>query len=166
MRGMTLIELLVAISLLSLLSLAAYRGIDAMQRADAQLAERGHDNRRLDDAFARLADDFLHAIDGEFAAADAGELRFVRLDARAAASATSLRWRQDRLERQAAGEGEAAVLLTGVEQFSLRFLDAGGNWQNRWPPAAGLPRAVGVDLRVRLPSRPPLAIRRIFEVRG
>lgn len=51
------------------------------------------------------------------------------------------------LDRAPRTEPEVEVLLDGVRRFELRYLDASGHWQPRWPmpgERAGLPAALEV----------------------
>lgn len=58
------------------------------------------------------------------------------------------------LDRAAATEPASQTILTGVADFSLRFLDSNDAWQTSWPPEASetvtdqrlLPKAIEVTL--------------------
>ncbi|GIL04014.1 prepilin-type N-terminal cleavage/methylation domain-containing protein [Betaproteobacteria bacterium PRO7] len=60
LRGFTLLELLIAISVLSLVSIIAWRGLDTLVTTRERLAPEGDDVRALLTAFGQLERDLAH----------------------------------------------------------------------------------------------------------
>lgn len=60
LRGFTLLELLIAISVLSLVSIIAWRGLDTLVATRERLAPEGDDVRSLLTAFGQLERDLAH----------------------------------------------------------------------------------------------------------
>lgn len=174
-RGFTLIEILVAISLLALLGVLGYRGLDATTRTAGRLTEQAGRWQEIDLALARLGSDVRQAV--SLAGHDNGwhqqhrppELTLNSIgDGGAALRRTTYRWRDGQLELQtwpaidASAPGRSHLLLSGVSALELASLDRDQRWLDSWPPASrhGLPRA----LRVRLTLAEGGMIERIFDV--
>jgi len=176
--GFTLIELLVAILLFALLSLMAYRGLDAMARANERVVGDSDRWQEITLFFERFAADAsqpsgrsVRGGDGtplppwwgralaEPANADA-QLEFtrksppgqddVRLAYRLRAhNAELLIWPV--LDRGPASTALVYPLLEDVSAMRLRYLDSQGRWQDVWPAPGvdeALPRAVSIELAV------------------
>src|SRR5262249_24651637 len=62
LRGITLLELLVALAILALLSLLGYRAISALAESEVRLADETRRWRTLDALFVRLESDLREAI--------------------------------------------------------------------------------------------------------
>jgi general secretion pathway protein J len=173
--GLTLIELIVAVALLALITVMAYRGLDSMTRAnDRTLAEteRWRATTLLLERFAAdvsqparrkvrgPAGDLLPAWWGHALAESAGtesQLEFSRKsppgqdESRLGyrlrnGSVELLVWRVP--DHASAGSVEVYPLLENVSALEFRHLDARGVWQDHWPltDAEPLPRAVAVEL--------------------
>ena len=169
--GLTLIELMVAIALLALLSLLAHRGLDSMSRANAHSLAQSERWQAVTLLFERFSTDvsqparrpvrnaagtMLPAWWGRPAAEDApfewsrksssGQDE-VRLGYRLREGTIELLlWPE--LDRAPGSLPLAYPLLENVSDFSVRHLDAAGNWQERWPISDQevLPRAVAIEL--------------------
>ncbi|HSQ04638.1 MAG TPA: type II secretion system minor pseudopilin GspJ [Burkholderiales bacterium] len=174
--GFTLIELLVAVFLLALLSVMAYRGIDAMARADDHLvgvSERWQaitllferfaadatqpSNRAVRDATGALLPQWWGRPFVESTNSDA-QLEFtrksqpgqddVRVAYRLRANTVELLiWPV--LDRVPASRAAVYPLLEGVNGMRFRYLDSQGRWQDSWPVTGvddALPRAVSIEL--------------------
>lgn len=173
--GMTLVELIVAVALLALLSVMAYRGLDSMMRSnDRTLAEteRWRATTQLLERFAAdvsqparrpirgAAGDLLPAWWGHALPEPAGgesQLEFSRKSPPGqdesrlgyrlrGGNVELLVWRV--LDRAPGSKAEVYKLLTNVSALRFRHLDERGVWQDEWPQsdAEPLPRAVAVEL--------------------
>lgn len=142
-RGMTLLELLVALTLLSVIAVAGYRGTDALIRADGQLADRTVAIRTLDADLLRMEDDFRHALlSGWQATATPLSIQLLRVDGRRGEIVPVLyRENEGRFERlswntmaaYAQGFAADATTVLTLSAMEVQFLDAGGAWHKRWP---------------------------------
>jgi general secretion pathway protein J len=173
--GLTLIELIVAVALLALLTVMAYRGLDSMTRAnDRTLAEseRWRATTLLLERFAAdVSQPARRPVRGaagvplpawwgramsEPAGADA-QLEFSRKSPPGrdesrlgyrlrGGNVELLVWRV--LDRGPASTAEVYPLLDNVSALIFRHLDAQGVWQDQWPisDTEALPRAVSIEL--------------------
>ena len=173
--GLTLIELMVAVALLALLTLMAYRGLDSMARANDRTvadSERWRATMLLFERFgADVTQPARRAVRDSsgtdlptwwgraFAKADgaAAQLEFtrksppgrdeIRLGYRLrGGSVEMLLWRV--LDRAPGSVPEVHPLLDNVRTLRVQHLDAKGVWQEQWPvsDAEPLPRAVALEL--------------------
>lgn len=173
-RGLTLIEMLVAIVILAILAVLSYRTVAAMTDASRQVDERGRRFERLADTVSQIDRDLTFTTDESAAglglrgdgggAGRPGELRFptttsaYRTGREAAPALVGYRLQDGRLEKlvfpqpwMADGQPAVRVLLDGrVKDFRLRFRDRAGNWYGQWPvqSATGLPSAVEYRLEL------------------
>ena len=173
--GLTLIELIVAIALLALLTVMAYRGLDSMMRANdrtvaeterwratALLLERfGADvsqpaRRPVREASGTQLPAWwgrsLTEPDGadaqfEFSRKSPSGRDDTRLGYRLRGGNVELLvWRV--LDRAPGSRAEVYPILEDVRALRVLHLDARGIWQDRWPlsDAEPLPRAVSIEL--------------------
>jgi general secretion pathway protein J len=172
--GLTLIELMVAVALLALLTVMAYRGLDSMTRANERTLAESERWRGATLFLERFAADVsqparrpvrgpagapLAAWWGrtmsEPAGADA-QFEFsrksppgqdeTRLGYRLRGGIIELLvWRV--LDRAPVSSPEVYPLLENVSALRFRHLDARGVWQEQWPvsDAEPLPRAVSIE---------------------
>lgn len=183
LRGFTLLELLIAISVFSIMSMMAYSGLRSVLHARNHTDEQAQALRHLQWTEMLLAGDLRGLVERPVRDDYGDVAEALRSDEMGAATLTLTRagWpnplgqRRSTLQRVAWGLEDGHLvrtywpmldrapastpqrvdLLDGVEGFSLRFLDGGGNWHDRWPDARGgagagqaevLPRAVEVSL--------------------
>jgi general secretion pathway protein J len=165
MRGFTLLELLIAISIFALLGLGTYRMLDSVLRADGATREQEQRVRELVRAMGAFERDILQAQPrpirdpyGDFRAALVGEG-----SEQGAIEVTRSGWRNplgtprstlQRVRWQLSGEQwqrrywtvldqaqdsqpQIQVALEGVTSVRLRYLDNQYNWSDSWPPADG-----------------------------
>jgi general secretion pathway protein J len=173
--GLTLIELIVAVALLALLTVMAYRGLDSMTRANDRTLAESERWRATTLLLERFAADVsqparrpvragagapLPAWWGRAIAEPDGadaQLEFSRKSATGrdesrlgyrlrGGNVELLVWRV--LDRAPASSAEVYPLLEHVSALQFRHLDAQGNWQEQWPvnETEPLPRAVSIEL--------------------
>jgi general secretion pathway protein J len=166
MRGFTLIEALVALLILAIVAVLAYRGTAAMTSGEAALASESARWRALDSVFTRLEADLRQAIPRASRHGDAVEAAWSSLPADAqgntalvfsragpefalepgvAGQRVGYRLRADALEvlfwPQLDNVPDAAPaaypLLDGIASFRVLALGIDGRWSDRWPLRAG-----------------------------
>jgi general secretion pathway protein J len=171
--GLTLIELLVAIALLALVTVMAYRGLDSMMRANDRTfaeSERWRAATLLLERFAADVSQPAHRpVRGPAGAPlpewwgraitepGGAQLEFsrksppgqdeTRLGYRLRGGNVELMiWHV--LDRAPASAAEVYSLLEGVSALQFRYLDAKGLWYDGWPVTntEPLPRAVSIEL--------------------
>jgi general secretion pathway protein J len=175
-RGFTLIEILIALTILSVIATLGYRALASLTESEVRLTAEAARWRALDGLFARLEADLRQALPREarvgaarepawIADADfAGntELRVSRAgpefeaDPGAAGQRIGYRLRDATFEilywphfdRPATTLPQIYALATGVVAFRATFLDSTGTWRSRWPElgATDMPRAARIEL--------------------
>jgi general secretion pathway protein J len=182
--GFTLLEVLVALVLLTVFSVTAYRALDAVLQAERHATSDMARWRQLSLAFARIEADLGNAIAGleprhgqargvhagrdEAGAAHFDLDRLLPEDRGGGVQRVGYLYRDGELRRRVwpdnapAGTSPAdTTVLAGLAELGLRYLDQAGQWRTDWSPRPGyepLPRAV--ELRLRQVSGPD--IRRVF----
>jgi len=159
--GLTLIELLVAIGVFSIIGAAAYAGLISVLEAREHADRRAERLAAVQHAVDTLGDDVRQIVpravrtdlrDRGHAVTDGPDPRDVLLLTRGGwpnpadldrANLARVEWRleDERLLRMwrnrpdaTAATGETRrVMLEDVTDISLRFLDPAGGWQERWP---------------------------------
>lgn len=159
--GLTLIELLVAIGVFSIIGAAAYAGLISVLEAREHADRRAERLAAVQHAVDTLGDDVRQIVpravrtdlrDRGHAVTDGPDSRDVLLLTRGGwpnpadldrANLARVEWRLEderllRLWRNrpdvTAATGETRrVMLEDVTDISLRFLDPAGGWQERWP---------------------------------
>jgi general secretion pathway protein J len=174
--GFTLLELLVALAILSLLSVLGYRALASLTDSETQLSAEAAHWRALDALFMRLEGDLRQAqprparVGAEVEPPWVGSadldgnavLRFSRagpefaLEPGSAGQRIGYRLNNGALEvlywpylDVAPGSAPTAYALAdGISRFHVEYLDRSGAWRAQWPVAgeAALPRAVRVQL--------------------
>lgn len=162
-RGLTLIELMVALSIFAVLGLLAYRALAAATLGEARLAAGTQRWQALARSLRVIDGELLEAVtaSGGAAATPAmqlipagpdgpGEFRFLRLDPTRGVRRVGFRLREQRLEwlrwedRDSTGAPAVTPLLEAVQGLRWRFIQNGtrldlwpaGNLQNNRLPAA------------------------------
>lgn len=163
--GFTLIEVLVALVLMSLLAAISYRALDSVLETEARVRAEQAFWQKLAKSWGRLEADLENAVTLPVSA-DRPGVFIVGLTGSGSASFTLNRQLAEdagggvqqvlyafsggRLIR-AVGRGElreddasANALLEGLAHAQFRYMDAAGRWLADWSTAAELPRAVEV----------------------
>ncbi len=161
-RGLTLVELMVAVSLLAIVGLLGYRGLDSVRLSTGHVGEQSERHQQLAMSLARLGRDLANIVGpGQelptlYDASPAG-LSFLRV---AAPGQPPRRigyfWEAQKgalvLKLWPAPEAatpRVEALLTGVRAASFAYLDGDGRWRGDWPAAsATLPRALRITLEL------------------
>ena len=161
--GLTLVELLVAVAIFSVLSAIAYQGLISVANTNAALRQEGDELARLQFAISLLERDLRQAVPrpvrdqlGDPLPAMAGgsllleltragwsnpigqqrsELERIRLQFD---DDTLVRISWSVLDRSQGSRPVRQVLLEGISNLRFRFLDKNLDWQNDWPPARSL----------------------------
>jgi general secretion pathway protein J len=174
--GFTLLEVLIAITIVALLALIGYRAVAALSESESRLSIEATRWRTLDLFFARLEADLREAVPrtarngsvrepawlATVDAAGNAALEFSRagpefaIDPGSAGQRLGYRLRNGVVEvlywgtydRPADREPTAYALLSGVTQFRLSYLTSTGRWIDSWPLGgdADVPRAARVAL--------------------
>lgn len=148
--GVTLVEMLVALSIFSLIGAAGFTILDQALLARSHLVGRHDDLATVQRALFIWRLDLMQAVQvaagpiGEDAGGSSIRLRL------SDGTEVDYQFRGTSLFR-AARQGDAAAteaaLLDGVADLGLRYLDEGGTWADVTPAAVGSP---AVELRVTL----------------
>ncbi|MDX1654484.1 MAG: type II secretion system minor pseudopilin GspJ [Candidatus Competibacteraceae bacterium] len=195
-RGFTLLELLVALAVFSIMAIAAYSGLESVLRLRAGVERQAEALGRLQMAFTLIQRDVEQAIPrpirnefgqeqpaliGGRVSGDPLALTRTGWDnplnqLRSSQQRVVYRLEQDRLlrlywptlDRSGYGEPRRVELLGGVEAVALRFLDADNQWQGEWPPrdAAGEAGALPRALELTLELEDWGPIVRLFMLAG
>ena len=160
-RGFTLIEILIALAILSLLAVLGYRAVASLGDTEARLSSEAEKWRRLDGLFSRLESDCREAIPRSVRAGDRldpawlgttdGDGNSALLISRAgpefllepgsAGQRIGYRLRSGTLEvlywpaldNAAEANPTAYTLVSDVAAVAFAYLDSAGTWRSRWP---------------------------------
>ncbi|MCU1717743.1 type II secretion system minor pseudopilin GspJ [Pseudomonas sp. 5P_3.1_Bac2] len=170
-RGFTLLEVIVAIAIFSLLGLATYQLLDRVLRSDQRLSQHEQQLRQLQRAFSVLERDLQQArrqplLDDPshtqalisrpsgFSLVRGGWRNPLQAP-RSEQLQVSHHWQDGLWLREAQGMAPASEqssqqqLLMGVQLHSLRFIDGTGASHEYWPAgneAMSLPAAIEIEL--------------------
>lgn len=189
--GFTLIEVMIAILLMAVVSLIAWRGLDSVSRADRHVREASEDQQAILRVFQQLERDLALRATVELVEptlpgreppgkpllpavrARADRVELVRSDAVSGSGLQRVRWyvRGGTLYRAAAPLRErfalpapkvAVAVLDNVSAFDLRSWQAKGGW--RAPASEADDNPIGLE--VRLTRRGPQGEERYRQVLG
>lgn len=184
-RGFTLMEVLVALVLLSLFAVLAYRALDAVLEAQAHAREEMERWRVLAMAYSQVEGDLAAAtsriepqdpVSGALRVqifADGGMqfdlLRLLPADAPRGVMRVGYRCGDGRLSRLVWPDGndlglppQETAILEGLESCAFRFMDPAGQWLEIWPLQASNPLPEAVELTLNLGDGQ--ALRRVWRV--
>lgn len=185
-RGFTLLEVVVAIAIFSLLGLATYQLLDRVMRSDQRIQTQEQQLRHLQRALGLLERDLIqaqrHALKDDHSHSQAlvsqpqglrvlrggwrNPLEFPRSDLLQANHRLSDgEWLRETQGLEPGSISQAQSLLSGVELIHLRFIDGQGQAHDSWPvgsQALSLPAAV--DIALNAPGYPN--IRRVILLPG
>lgn len=164
-RGMTLVELLVAMAILAVLAGLGARALASLSATQQRLAAAHRQWEAIVALFARIEDDVGHSVDWGsgaatgtatavwLAAPDSDSLALVRIDGRADRRLRiGFRRQQDTVSMAVAPLTAASLdwqpVLAGVRRLVWRQMDADGNWHDDWPWPMQLPTAVSITLEM------------------
>lgn len=164
--GMTLVEMLVALAILSVIGVAGLTMLDTTLNVQRRTEGRLDRVEEIDRALTVLRRDFATAAPG-LTLLEGEALTFLRAAEEAPLTLT-VGLEDGRLTRlvqraQTTGRSEPQQLLTGVREVRWRLLDGARRWQSDWPEAEAPPRAAELTLRLDLPeSVAPGEVTRLF----
>lgn len=144
-RGMTLVEIMIALSIASLMTLTGWRALDTLQLSRDRVVNDAVQWQRLDDFFANLEADLRRASLSEFAAnSDAIVMVQPSLSHGADTRRVSYRWlvTNERVEmfREAGGE---RLPVAEVQSISVAYSADGVIFQ---PTINAYPRAIRISV--------------------
>ncbi len=186
--GFSLLELLVALAVFSIVALAAYSTLNALSRADQAQRLSARHLDQVQWALMRLDKDLAHSIahktrhNGELlpsfagnadavALVHAGRMAYHQISGQAHSDLQQVRWALagSTLTRTAYGDpvqrtAPPTPVLENVRAIRFAYLDSAGRWHEQWLPnaAAGLPRAV----RYRIETQDFGLLERLVELPG
>ena len=166
-RGFTLMEVLVAMVLLSLFAVVAYRALDAVLNTQRQATAKMDNLNELAAAFELMDSDLsntttrfdpqdpigsgFHTLMEQDGAEQFDLLRLLPNDADQGLQRIGYRCAGQTLSRlvwpdvnNSADTPKEFTLLSGLRSCAFKYLNAGGQWLTGWQPQTGslLPRAV------------------------
>lgn len=172
-NGFTLVEILIALTILSILSFLAYRGVSSLLVAEKRLDAGTVRMQAIDRFFSEFEHDIVFAAprpvrlsatttEGAlFGSAVGGQYR-INLSRFAAApdmppqrisyifsAPTISLYATANMDFPTAADEQPVALVDGLQSASVRFLDAEGRWSLTWPPTAtpdAMPVAVELTL--------------------
>lgn len=184
-RGFTLMEVLVALVLLTLFSLVTFRALDAVLKSQRQATaemERWHElaaafawmNSDLSNAVARLDPQQplgggLHTQIAQDGSAQFDLLRLLPEDADQGLRRIGYHCVKGGLSRLVWPDADNILaaprefaLLPGLSSCAFRYLDEHGQWLPLWPPQARTPFPRAIELSIGMVDGTP--IRRVLRV--
>jgi general secretion pathway protein J len=177
-RGFTLIEILIALAILSLLAVLGYRAVASLGDTEARLSSEAEKWRRLDGLFSRLESDCREAIPRGVRAGDRLDPAWLGttdtdgnsallisragpeflLEPGSAGQRIGYRLRNGTLEvlywpaldNAAEAHPAAYTLVADVAAVAFNYLDTAGAWRSRWPVFGepAIPRGLQVVVRL------------------
>lgn len=179
-QGLTLIEILVAMSLMAILTVMGYRAFgnlllarEHVMQVGEQWVEIARVLRRLESELLRQprqADGARHPAALRLEGGADGQLLDLWLETASNMAGletvqyrggAGLRW-QVRAEGETAS-GEVYPLLPANVRASWRVLDGNGQWHASWPPAGSNAQARALEMRLQLPGEE--MVRRVWSLR-
>jgi len=168
-RGMTLVEILIALAIASLMTLTGWRAVDALQSSRDRVVTEAAQWQRVDDFFVTLEADLRRASISEFSGSadtvtllqpslDGGtEVRTVRyLLASSSATAAANGFPNSNVVRESGGERTA---LAEVQSLTVAYSIDGSTFE---PSASAYPRALRITM---LPVGATAPVERLFALR-
>lgn len=168
-RGMTLVEILIALAIASLMTLTGWRAVDALQSSRDRVVSEAKEWQRMDDFFVTLEADLRRASLSEFSgnsdsitllqpSLDGGlDVRTVRYRLASSAAPTAANgFPSIDVVREVGTERTA---LAEVQSASVAFSIDGATFE---PSASAYPRALRITL---LPVGATAPIERLFALR-
>jgi len=165
-RGFTLLELVVAMAVFSILSMMAYAGLNNVMNTQHRVNEKADRIVQLQSAFMFISRDIQQAVrrsvrdqygdrQGAMLGAEIGTslMLFTRSGytnpaktQRSNLLRVAYQFEDEKLYRlhwitldqQSEDEPIKRLLIDKVEEVTIRYLDGKGEWQDQWPSAFGL----------------------------
>lgn len=184
--GFTLIEILVALTLLALIGTIGWRSLDGLNRVSGRVSSEAGRWQEIAMAIERVGNDARQAMpvagrdaagrrlpawQGTARVADGRPQLTLTRSANAGSDMQRIayRWQDGRLElltwpsHDAAAASRSHLLLEGIDALEFAYLDRNNRWLDEWPPS-GDPRRLPRALRLRLKLLEGGRLERIFDV--
>jgi general secretion pathway protein J len=139
-KGFTLLELLIALAVFSLLAVGCWRLFDTLLRAERHSSEQAGQLRQLQRAVAVIERDMLHGLPGKGIHLSADVLNLQRLGWRNPLDQARSEWQEVtyslekaelwRYSRGDTGEQQRQRLLTNLDELRWQVLDRHGVWRS------------------------------------
>ena len=162
--GYTLVEVLVALVLFSLIGLAGFTILDTVLRVKDIAEKRFERLEQIDFALLVFARDVLQSRPGTIEL-DSGVVSFQLFDG----TAIGFSKEKGTFARKTGGGQLSQRLLQSVSEVQFRILDGANSWRNSWSSAHSVGQARAVELSVELQLLPQAAadharIRKLVEL--
>ncbi|QEP44364.1 type II secretion system protein GspJ [Ectothiorhodospiraceae bacterium BW-2] len=192
-RGFTLVELLIAMVIFSIVSMMAYGGLNAVLRAEEQLSQNSTRLKNIQRALFLVGEDITQLVGRQVRdsygdsqpALFASELGLLPLEFTRSGwlnpaelkrsrlqrigytieEETLVRYHWTHLDREQSIEPFRSALLQGVVSMSTRFLDKERQWQDHWPPLGDETQtALPLGVELRVELKPEGEVRRLYRL--
>jgi general secretion pathway protein J len=147
--GFTLIEVLLALAIMTTLAITGYRALSGMLEGEQRVAQERERWRELDLFFARLEHDLGHALPRAYRIGNTGmpalflrdgAIAFVRGNLGEPPQRIGYRWSDGRIEllywpqldAPAANAPAAYPIAEGVDSWQISLANRTGQWVERW----------------------------------
>ncbi len=194
MRGFTLIELLIAMAIFALIAVMAYGGLNSIMNTRVAVQEQADELKRLQLAYRILQED-LQLISNRPIRDSLGDERGAVLALGASAQLLELTrngWRNPTgqarssfqrvqyglvdeellrrhwlvLDQAQDSASIERVLLDGVKELEIRYMDSDREWHTQWPPANKEDQILPLAAEVNLESTHWGELRWLFRIAG
>lgn len=163
--GFTLVEVLIALVLFSMIGMAGFSLLNAMIGVEARTGERLARLAELQRAMHVLTLDFEQQVADRPIAVEGSTARLSRFAGAREGGIIVVEYALDDLSlsrslSRPGGTTQRQILLTGVEALRWEFFDASGGWREALPPVDVEPEpvlvtgATGIDIGIRKPANP------------
>lgn len=156
-HGFTLVEVLIALALFSLIGVAGFSLLNAVVGVQSRTEQRLDRLAAMQRAMHVMVVDFQQIAVPPISV-EAGSATFRRYANSGLSQTVAVRYDLDeenfrRTLSLPGGGAQEQTLLSGVESIRWQFFDAGAGWTETWPPAGSnddsLPQAIAAELTIR-----------------
>lgn len=156
-HGFTLVEVLIALALFSLIGVAGFSLLNAVVGVQSRTEQRLDHLAQMQRAMHVMVLDFQQIAVPPISIEE-GAATFRRYASTGISQTVAVRYDLDeqnfrRTLSLAGGGAQEQTLLSGVESLRWQFFQAGAGWTETWPPAGAdddlLPQAISAELTIR-----------------